>query len=212
MKKIISSILIIILAIFLQTISIKKLNLVEATSAKAMIVLDKDSKRILNEKNCYEHLPMASTTKIFTTIFALEKAKDLNEIVKVDDRAVGIEGTSMYLKYGEELPLIDLLYGIIVPSGNDACVAVACHLCGSEEKFIEELNEFINSFGLTNTHLSNSHGLDAENHYTCAYDLAYVTSYALENETFCEIVSTQNKVIGETNKYQKHSWRSISTF
>lgn len=172
------------------------------SSAKGMVVIDKTSKRILNEKNAFAELPMASTTKIFTTIFAIEKAKDLNQMVKVDDSAVGIEGTSMYLKYGEELPLIDLLYGVIVPSGNDACVAVACHISGSEEQFVDEMNEFIVNLGCKNTHLTNSHGLDQEGHYTCAYDLALITSYALDNEIFSEIVSTKQKVIKETNKYQ----------
>ena len=204
-NKIINKIIIltILFLSILNFIDINPLCAYASTSAKAMVVMDKDSKRILNSKDCYNHLAMASTTKVFTTIFALEKAKDLNAIVKVDDRAVGIEGTSMYLKYDEELPLIDLLYGIIVPSGNDACVAVACYLCGSEEQFVLEMNEFICSKGLTNTHLVNSHGLDADGHYTCAYDLAWITSYALDNPIFCELVSTQNKVINETNKYQK---------
>ncbi len=207
-KRNLSYIIIIVLALaltltmFIGLSSYMNIASVSASSAKGMVVIDKNSKRILNEKNAFEHLPMASTTKIFTTIYALEKAKDLNQIVKVNDSAVGIEGTSMYLKYGEELPLIDLLYGVIVPSGNDACVAVACHISGTEKQFVNEMNQFIKSIGCENTNLVNSHGLDEENHYTCAYDLALITSYALENETFCEIVSTKQKVIKETNKYQ----------
>lgn len=210
MKKFILIILVVLGASFLIIQSFMALSATIAfgenmpnSSAKSMVLIEKQSGRIICSKNEQEKLPMASTTKIFTTYFALTKCTEFDKIVSVDNSAVGVEGTSMYLKHNEEISYGDLLYGIIVPSGNDACVAVSCFISGSEEKFVEEMNEFYSEMGLINTHLVNSHGLDATEHYTCAYDLARVTALALDNEKFAEIVKTKSKIIEPTNAYGK---------
>lgn len=163
--------------------------------ARSMAALCGETNEIITGYNENEQLAMASTTKIITAIVALENCKDVNEMVKVDDAAVGIEGTSMYLKKGEELTMKDLLLGLMLPSGNDAAVAIACHIGGTEENFVKMANEFVANIGAKNTHLVNAHGLDAKTHYTTAYDLALITSYALKNDIFREIVSTERATV-----------------
>ena len=163
--------------------------------ARSMVALCGETNEIITGYNEEEQLPMASTTKIIIEIVALENCKDVNEMVKVDDAAVGIEGTSMYLQKDEELKLNDLLLGLMLASGNDAAVAIACHIGGTEENFVKMANEFVASIGAKNTHLVNAHGLDAKTHYTTAYDLALITSYALKNDTFREIVSTERATV-----------------
>jgi D-alanyl-D-alanine carboxypeptidase (penicillin-binding protein 5/6) len=168
-----------------------------ASFAKAMAVIEKDSGRLLYQKNSSQKLAMASTTKIMTALVALKNCKDLDERFKVDDRAVGIEGTSLYLHKNEEKSIRELLYGVMLPSGNDAAVAIACRISGSEEKFCKLMNEEAKKVGALNTNFMNAHGLDEEGHYTTAYDLALITAEAMKNETFREIASTQKiKVSG----------------
>ncbi len=163
--------------------------------ARSMVALCGETNEVITGYNENEELPMASTTKIITAILAIEKCKDINEMVKVDDAAIGIEGTSIYLKQGEELSLKDLLLGLMLASGNDCAVAIACHIGGTEEGFVQMANEFVASIGAKNTHLVNAHGLDAKTHYTTARDLALITSYALKNDIFREIVSTERATI-----------------
>ncbi len=163
--------------------------------ARSMVAICGETNDVLSGYNEHEKLAMASTTKIITAILAIENTDNINEIVAVDDASVGIEGTSIYLRKGEKLPLIDLLYGLILASGNDSAVAIACHIGGTEEKFVDMMNEFVARIGAKNTHLVNSHGLDAPTHYTTAYDLAVITSYALKNDIFKEIASTKTKTI-----------------
>ena len=166
---------------------------VESSSyANGMVVIEADSKRILYQKNCNDKLPMASTTKIMTALVALSSNLDLDEQFTVDPRSIGIEGTSLYLKKGEKKTLRELLYGLMLPSGNDAAVAIACRVAGSEEEFVCLMNETAKELGLKNTSFANAHGLDKEGHYTSAYDLAVITAKAMENQTFCEIVGTKN--------------------
>ena len=165
--------------------------------ASGMVVIEAESGRILYQKNCNERLAMASTTKIMTALLALESGLDLDEEFTVDERSVGIEGTSIYLRKNEQISIRNLLYGLILASGNDAATALAYEIGGSEEKFVEMMNDFVKRLGLTNTQLKNPHGLDADGHYTSAYDLAAITNCALNNETFLEIVSTKTKVLNE---------------
>lgn len=171
------------------------------SSAKGMVVLEGNTNTILYGKNEHERMPMASTTKIVTAILAIENCNDLDKKIKISEKAIGIEGTSIYIKSGEELSMRDLLYGLILASGNDCAVAIAESL-GGEEKFVELMNEFAISLGLNNTHFDNPHGLDSDTHYTSAYDLAIMTSYALKNDVFREIVATERMVIPKNDIYQ----------
>ena len=172
-------------------------------SGRAMCVLDSNSKRVLYSKNMYERLPMASTTKIVTAITFLQKCSNLDEYVQIDDKAIGVEGTSIYLRKGEVLKVKDLLYGLMLRSGNDAATALAIHASSSVENFANDMTNFAESIGAKNSNFANPHGLDNPYHYTTAYDLALITSYALKNPIFKEIVSTKNYVINATNKSDK---------
>lgn len=169
--------------------------------AKAMVVLEGNSRDILYCYNEEAQLPMASTTKIATAIVAIENCDDLDTKFRVSDRSIGVEGTSIYLKEGEFLSMRELLYGLILASGNDCAVAIAEYF-GSEEKFVSMLNDYVADLGLINTHFDNPHGLDSDTHYTSAYDLAVITADALENPIFREIVATKKMVIEPTDVYQ----------
>lgn len=184
------------------------------SSAKGMVVIEGNSNEILYSYNHETELPMASTTKIVTAILAIENTPNLDEKFQVSEKSIGIEGTSIYLKSGEKLSMRELLYGLILASGNDCAVAIAEHL-GGEEKFVELMNDFAFSLGLKHTHFANPHGLDQDGHYTSAYDLAIMTSYALKNPVFREIVSTERMVIEKNDIYQarylKHKNRLMFT-
>ena len=162
------------------------------SSARAMIVIEQTSKRVLYEKNAYKPLAMASTTKIMTALTTLHLCSNLDEEVKIHPKSVGIPGTSIYLRKGETLTVKELLYGLMLPSGNDAAVALAYHASGSEEKFVAEMNILANKIGCTFTHFSNPHGLDERGHFTTAYDLAIIAAKALENKDFLEISMTKS--------------------
>lgn len=216
MKKRVSIILILSMLIILFTSN--KFEVAEAyevnSCALAMVVLEGNTNTVLYSKNANQELAMASTTKIVTAIIAIENCKDLDEKFLVSEKAIGIEGTSIYLKSGERLSMRELLYGLILASGNDCAVAIAEYFEG-EEHFVEMMNNLAESLGLEHTHFANPHGLDAEGHYTSAYDLAVLTSYALKNPTFKEIVSTERMVIEKNDLYQarylKHKNRLLFT-
>ena len=161
-------------------------------SASSAVVIDADTKAVLYEKNAYCSRSMASTTKIMTAITAIENCKDLDEKFEISPKAVGVPGTSLYLRKGDVYSTRDLLYALMLISGNDASVAIAEHVAGSTSEFVTKMNELAKKIGATKSHFANTHGLDADGHYTTAYDLALITSYALENETFREIVGTKN--------------------
>lgn len=163
-------------------------------NAKAAILIDADSGQVLYEQHAHTRLPMASTTKIMAALVVLERC-DLHATVAVDARAVGVEGSSVYL-YPEELLTVEqLLYALLLSSANDAAAALAYEVSGSIEGFAALMNQKAADLGLQNTHFTNPHGLDAPGHYTTAYDLALITAHALQNEDFSRIVSTQKKVI-----------------
>lgn len=174
----------------------------EYCQGKAMAVYEGNSGTLLYKKNAYEHLAIASTTKIITCIVAIENYADLDKEVNVSDKAVGIEGTSIYLKKGEVIKFKDLLYGLMLASGNDCAVAIAEEVAG-EENFVAMMNDYAKRCGAYNTHFVNPHGLDADGHYSCAVDMAIMTSKALDNPIFKEIVSTKYHSIEPTNVYQK---------
>ena len=167
---------------------------VGAVSAQAGILIERSTGRVLWERNADEVLPMASTTKIMTALCVLENAA-LEDVVKIDARMSGIEGSSMYLEAGEELTVEQLLMGLMLRSGNDAAVALALHISGSIEAFAELMNEKAAQLGLTDTHFVNPHGLPAQGHHTTARELAVITAAAYENETFRRIVSTERAVV-----------------
>ncbi len=189
--------------LFLPNFTLKTRCYAVSSSAKAMCVLDKDTNRILYSKNEHKQLPMASTTKVVTLITVLENCNDLNQVITVNDKAVGVEGTSIYLRKGEQIAVLDLLYGLMLRSGNDSATALAYHVGGSVEGFAELMNKLAKKVGANNSHFVNPHGLDNQNHYTTAYDLALITSYALNNDTFKQIVSTKTHVIDATNMSDK---------
>jgi len=172
----------------------------ELTTAKAMMVLEASSLRPLYFHNESEKLPMASTTKIITAFFVIENNEDLDKVIEIPKEAVGIEGTSIGLKEGEHLTIRELLYGLMLRSGNDSAVALAIATCGSVENFVVEVNKYLKERGLKDTSLANPHGLDHKDHYTTASDLAKITAYALNNETFSEIVGTKQKLISNEKK------------
>lgn len=207
-KLLVISLLLIAVVLSVFTIKIDKFEIVNAgyqlsSSAKGMCVIEKDSGRVLYSKNKDEKLPMASTTKVATAITVLENCDNLDETITVNDKAVGVEGTSIYLRKDEEIKVIDLLYGLMLRSGNDAATALACHVGETIEGFANMMNEMAKSVGANNTNFANPHGLDNPNHYTTAYDLSLITAHALNNPIFAKIVSTKNYVIEATNKSDK---------
>ncbi len=162
---------------------------------KSMAVLCEGN--LLYNKNENQKLPMASTTKIFTALTVIENCNNLDEIVSVPKEAVITEGTSIYLKQNEKLTVKELLYGLMLRSGNDSAVALAYHISGNIKDFATLMNKTAQKYGLKNTSLKNPHGLDEKDHYTTAYDLALFTQHALNNKTFREIVSSSSYKIAE---------------
>ena len=174
-----------------------------STSAKAMCVLEQNSGRVLAGKNQDMKLPMASTTKIVTAITVIQNCSNLDEQIQVCDSAVGVEGSSIYLRHGEIVSVRDLLYGLMLRSGNDSAVALACHVGGNLEGFAKMMNETAKRAGTDNSNFVTPHGLDHKDHYTTAYDLARITAYALNNPIFKEISSCKMHIVEATNKSDK---------
>lgn len=186
---------------FEDTIEVTASNVSELpkTNSRRYIVYDRISKSMIIGKNEDIKSAMASTTKIMTTIVILEKA-DLNETVTVSAKAGGTGGSRLGLKRGDKASVRDLLYGLMLRSGNDAAVALAEHVGGSVKEFAELMNEKAIELGLTNTHFVTPHGLDDANHYTTALELAKLTDYAMDNETFAKIVGTKSTTIYINNQ------------
>lgn len=161
-----------------------------ADTAESACLMNAVTGDVIFEKNADSPMPMASTTKIMTLITALENS-DPEEIVTVPHEATLEEGSSAYVDEGARISMRELFYGLMLNSGNDAAVAIACHISGSEAAFAEKMNELANRIGLLNTNFRNANGLDEEGHYTTARDLAKLTRYALHNQLFREIVSTR---------------------
>lgn len=159
--------------------------------AQAEIAMDLKTGTVLTASGADAKLPMASTTKIMTAIIVIEDC-NLDEIVTVPDEAVGVEGSSIYLKYKEELDIRDLLYGLMLRSGNDSATALAIIHSGSVENFVNTMNERATKMGANNTHFCNPSGLPDNDHYTTAEDLCKIARYAMQNDTFKQIVSTKS--------------------
>jgi len=160
-------------------------------SAKHAILLDAVTGDVLFEKDADTRAPMASTTKIATAIAVIE-ALPLDREIRVPREAVGVEGTSAYLKEGESLTVRDLLYALLLSSANDAAVTLAIACDGDIPTFAARMNALALALGLHNTHFENPHGLPSDEHYTTARELALLSAYAMHNPTFAQIVGTKS--------------------
>ena len=167
-----------------------------AVSANSAILVHADTGQVLFEKNPDAHMLIASTTKIMTAIVVLEHC-ELDDVVKVDERSAGVEGSSMYIKAGEEYTVEDLLYGLMLVSGNDAASALALHVADDMEDFAELMNEKAAQLGMTESSFKNAHGLDEEGHYSTARDMAKLAVYCMGNEDFARIAGTVSHTVGE---------------
>ena len=168
--------------------------------SKAECVLEVNSRRVLYEEHGDLRLPMASTTKILTCITVLELCENLQQKIVIPEKAVGIEGSSVYLKAGDCYTIEELLYGLMLRSGNDCATALALSCCGNVEEFAYRMNLIAQKAGALSSNFENPHGLPSSNHYTTARDLALITAYAMQNPTFREIVSTKY--------YQPRQWKN----
>lgn len=197
-------------AVFLAFASIFAYNTYSAraegvdVTAPSAIVLEASTGRVLYEKDAHKKMPMASTTKVMTAVVALEYG-NLNDVVTVSKNASGVEGSSIWLSVGEKMTLSDMLYGLMLASGNDAAVAIAEHVGGSLDGFVELMNKKAQEIGAYDTHFANPNGLPADGHYTTAYDLALICAHAMQNEQFCEVVKTQYKTL----PWEGHEWDRV---
>ena len=164
------------------------------TSAQSAILINADTFSVIYSKNSEQKLPMASTTKIMTGLLLAEQNCD-DKIITTTKEMVYVEGSSMGLKVGDTISFGDLLYGIMLPSGNDAANTAAIAISGSVEKFAEKMNGKVAEFGLHNTNFVTPSGLDAEGHYTTAYDLSVITAYAMRNESFAKAAASKSKTV-----------------
>ncbi|MBQ9481108.1 MAG: D-alanyl-D-alanine carboxypeptidase [Clostridia bacterium] len=193
-----------ILSVFLSVLTVVALFIfnaevnANAETTDSEIIMEVHSGRVLYEKNCREKKHIASLTKIMTAIVVIENA-NLSETVTVPEKCCGIEGSSVYLKPNEKLSVEDLLYGLMLRSGNDCAETLAVTLFGSIGAFAEKMNEKARELGATDTNFVNPHGLyDGEN-YSTAYDLALITSYGMKNGEFRKIVGTKTKTIPDAS-------------
>ena len=179
----------------------------KAVSAESAILLDAQTGRVLYEKQADKQSLIASTTKIMTALVVCEQTNVLDR-VRIPQQAVGIEGSSMYLKVGEVMTVQELLYGLMLHSGNDAAVALAIYCGGTVEGFAQLMNDKAHRLGMNDTHFVNPNGLDAPGHYSTARDMAKLAAYAMENPIFSQTVSTKTvKAAGRTlTNHNKLLW------
>ena len=183
-----------------------------AVSAEKAMVLDAVTGRVLYEKDADRQSLIASTTKIMTALIVCEQCNVLDRM-RIPKEAVGIEGSSMYLREGEILTIQELLYGLMLSSGNDAAVALAIYCGGTVEGFAELMNDKARLLGLKNTHFENPNGLDSPGHYSTARDLAVLAAYAMENPIFCKTVSAKTVTVGSRSlrNHNKLLWQVEGT-
>ena len=171
-------------------------------TADAAVLVDAGTGQILFGKNAHQHRPPASTTKIMTGLLALEGG-DLRQITTVSKHAASVGEASIELWAGEKITLEDLVYGALLESGNDACVAIAENIAGTEDIFVLLMNQKARLIGARDTNFKNTNGLPAAGHYSTAFDLATIARYALQNVQFARAVSTREKIIGR--EYKRHA-------
>ena len=181
---------------------------VRAVSAQKAIVMDAQTGRVLFQKDADSRALIASTTKIMTALVVCQQCNVLDRM-RIPKEAVGIEGSSMYLQEGEVLTVQELLYGLMLHSGNDAAVALAIYCGGTVEGFVQLMNDKAHRLGLTGTHFENPHGLDSPNHYSTARDLATLAAYAMNDPIFRQTVSTKTVRAGNRTlrNHNKLLWR-----
>ena len=181
---------------------------VDAVSADSAIVMDAQTGRVLFEKNADKRSLIASTTKIMTALIVCEQCNVLDRM-RIPKEAVGIEGSSMYLQEGEVLTIQELLYGLMLHSGNDAAVALAIYCGGTVEGFAQLMNDKAHRLGMENTHFENPNGLDSPGHYATARDMAILAAYAMKNPVFAKTVSTKSVCVGQRylTNHNKLLWR-----
>ena len=177
--------------------------------ARAAYLIDLKSGHVLYSKNAHERLPMASTTKITTAIVVLQHAH-LSDLAWVSKRAATIGESTMTLARGERLTVLQLLYGLLLNSANDAAITLAEHVSGNEERFVGLMNRLARKLHMRDTHYVTAHGLDAPGHYTSAHDLAVVARYAMRNPTFRRIVATTSYHIPKTKHNAEHWLASVN--
>ncbi|NMD70268.1 D-alanyl-D-alanine carboxypeptidase [Bacillus sp. DNRA2] len=203
--------MLLLLIFIISSIVINFAPIVEASgsvSARNAVLIEQKSGRILFQKNAFEERRIASITKIMTAILAIESGK-LDEMVTVSNRAVRAEGSSIYLKLGEKIKLEDLVYGLMLRSGNDAAVAIAEHVGGSVEGFVFLMNQKAEEIGMTKTHFANPHGLDdSKEHFSTAYDMAILTQYAMGNPTYQKIAGTKVHRAPNPNEKWDRVWKN----
>ncbi len=170
-------------------------------SAQHACVIEANTGEVIFEKDAHTKHSMASTTKIMTALMAIE-ADCMDDIVTASRNAELQEGSSIYLETGDQFLMSDLIYGLMLNSGNDAAVAIAEHISGTVAQFAEDMTAKAKEFGAYNTSFKNPNGLDAKDHYTTAYDLAIITRKAMQNETFARIVSTKTGKITPLNRFE----------
>lgn len=178
-------------------------------SAASAVLMDADTGRVLYGKDSHTRRSIASTTKLMTALVALESGHSLEETVTIVQPWTGVEGSSVYLRPGEEVSLETLLYGLLLRSGNDAALAVAGHCGGTVEEFVSQMNRKARQLGMTDSSFANPNGLDAEGHYSSAYDMALLGRASLENETLAKIAATKSITLG-TRTFTNHNkllWR-----
>ena len=177
------------------------------SSAKSVVLMDMDSKRVLYSENPHYTGSVASISKIMTAIIAIENGK-LDKEIKVGDEVLKAYGSAIYLKVGEKMKLEDLLYGLMLRSGNDAALVIATHIAGTEKKFVQMMNDKAKEIGMSDTTFKNPHGLDEQDggNISSAYDMALLMSYAMQNEDFKEIVKTKYHTV-KTNK-NVYKWKN----
>ena len=197
-KNIVALLLILSLAMSLFTVYVYS-DSAPKVSAKSAALYEPQSGRFIYTKQHRISRGMASTTKIMTAILALENLSG-DEIIEAEEDSCGIEGSSIYLAPGEKMSAEDLIYALILQSANDAAATLATEISGSLEEFSSLMNEKAKELSLCDTHFENPHGLDSENHYTSAHDLALLASYALKNPKFKEISSTKKRTVESSDK------------
>ncbi|WP_254901244.1 D-alanyl-D-alanine carboxypeptidase family protein [Tuberibacillus sp. Marseille-P3662] len=209
-KKVLLIVLIMLLVISSTPIEVSanKGNKNISVSGRAAILMDQTSGRVLFSKNIHKQMRIASITKVMTAILAIESGK-MDEMVKVSDNAYGTEGSSLYLKKGEKIKLKDLVYGLMLKSGNDAAVAIAEKVGGSVQGFVHLMNKKARELGMFDSHFANPNGLDTqEDHYSTAYDMAILTKYAMSNKTFRRIFKTKHYKAPNPNDKWDRSWKN----
>ncbi len=190
--KLIFSILIFCIALSIGAVALE-------TSAQSAILINADTFSVIYSKNAEQRLPMASTTKIMTGLLLAEQNSD-DRIITTTKEMVYVEGSSMGLKVGDTVSFGDLLYGIMLPSGNDAANTAAIAISGSVDKFSQKMNSKAHELGLHNTNFVTPSGLDADGHFTTAYDLSVITAYALRNESFAKAAAAKSKTVTISGK------------